>query len=379
MKSFFSITLLTAALVGLTACGNGGGGNNNARCSVVPTTWSAPAWAANADEALALRAQLDSLVGASAMRGGEQGTVVIGSVSQLVALYEAGIPSLADVTTPAYDAVVADSFDGFLALLAAGPGDPIDDAGLWMPGTNGGIFGNSMRGIDAGGLELRQVVDKGLFGGAALYNYALDLTEGTISEGTIDALAAAWGANDALNPAGSLTDSASYSYQMGFHAEIATALIDAKAFAADSECVTERDLAIHDFFRSWEQSLLARLIYYANQASSSVAGATIDNDHIEALHLLAEGVGLALGFQGVPNPTSGPLEGDAVAITDADLDAIMDALGVDSTDLNASTTGLFVENPAAFAAAVTAVEQIVARVYSLSAAEIASYRTPVAG
>jgi hypothetical protein len=47
--------------------------------------------------------------------------------------------------------------------------------------------------------------------------------------------------------------------------------------------------------------------------------------------------------------------------------------------LNDSTTGLFVEDPAAFAAAVLAVEEIVAEVYDLDEADIESYREPVEG
>jgi hypothetical protein len=313
------------------------------------------------------------------MRGAEQGTVVIGGVSQLVALYEDGSPSLADVTTPAYDAIVNDVFDEFVALLTAGAGVPIDESGLWMPGPDGGIFGDSSRGINAGGLEIRQLADKGLFAGAALYNYALSLTTASISAATIDALAAAWGANDTLDPAGDLTDSANYSYQMGFHAAIAAALTDAKAFAADSACTAELDESLRTFFRTWEQSMLARVIYYANRGSTMVAAATSDNELIEALHQLAEGVGLGLGFLGVPDPTSGPLAGDAVTITDAELAGIMEALGVEASNLNASTTGLFVEDAAAFAAAVLTVEGFVADVYDLDQAEIESYRNPTAG
>jgi hypothetical protein len=348
-------------------------------CEVTPGEWSAPAWETNAADALALRARLDTLVGGDAMRGAEEGTVVIGGVAQLDALYEAGDPSLADVTTPAYDAVMADVFEGFVALVEAGPGDPIDGSGMWAPGPDGGIFGDSMRGIDAGGLELRQLADKGMFSGGAFYNYALSLTEGTVEPATVDAMAAAWGANQDLDPAGSLTDAANYSYQMGFHAEIAAALTAAKAYAADDACTAERDAALVDFFRAWEQSMLARFVYYANRGSSLVDGATGDNDRVEGLHQVAEGIGLALGFLGVPDPASGPLAGAGRVIADEDLDDLMNAVGVDAADLNASTTGELAVDAAAFADAALDVEAVVADVYGLDAAEVESYRTPTAG
>lgn len=348
-------------------------------CDVTPGAWSAPAWATTAADALELRSQLAALTGASAMRGAEQGTVVLGGVSQLVDMYEIGTPSLAEVTNPAFAAIVNDSFEEFVALITAGAGDPINENGNWTPGSNGGIYGDSQRGMNAGGIEVRQIVDKGLFAGGALYHYALGLTEGTITTDTVDGLAAAWGANETLDPAGTLVHSANYSRQMGFFAEMATALTDAKAFAASSACGTQRDEAIRTFFRLWEQSMYARVVFYANRGLTLSQGAASDNDNIEALHQLGEGTGLAIGFRGLPNAESGPLADDSRTITDAEIDQLLTALRISAGDLNASTTGLFIAEPDNFVAAVTALEQVVADVYDLDPSDIAAYRNPAAG
>jgi hypothetical protein len=267
----------------------------------------------------------------------------------------------------------------FVDVIAAGAGDPIDDDGNWMPGPNGGIFGTSTRGINAGGLEVRQIVDKGVFAGGGLFNYALSLTEGTIDEATIDSIAAAWGSNDALDRTGSLTDSANYSNQMGFFGAMATALTQAKALASDEACTAERDAALRTFFHTWEQSMVARTVYYVNVALDAATTGTSDDDIIGGLHELGEGTGLTLGFRGIADPTSGPLAGDAVTITDAQVGQIMDALGINTNDLNASTTGEFIEDPSAFAAAVLAAEAVVAEAYGLTAEQVAAYRTPTAG
>ena len=348
-------------------------------CAVTPGAWSAPAWATNAADALALRAQLGALTGASAMRGAEQGTVVLGGVSQLDELYETGGPSLADVANAGFDPMVADAFADFVALIDAGAGDPIDDGGNWAPGANGGIFGNSQRGLNAGGIESRQIVDKGLFAGGALYPYAVSLTEGPIAPATVDALAAAWGANETLDPAGTLIHSANYSRQMGFHAAMAAALTDAKAYAADGACGAERDQAIRTFFRLWEQSMYARTVYYVNRGLTLSSGATGDNDHVEALHQLGEGIGLAAGFRGLANPTSGPLAGAARVITDAAIDQVLAAHGFNAGDQSASTTGTLIEDAADFAAAAAAVEAAVADAFDLEPSEVEAYRSPTAG
>lgn len=348
-------------------------------CAVTPGAWSAPAWATNAADALALRAQLGALTGASAMRGAEQGTVVLGGVSQLNDLYETGDPSLADVAHAGFDPLVADAFADFVALVDAGGGDPIDDDGNWAPGPNGGIFGNSQRGLNAGGIESRQIVDKGLFAGGALYPYAVRLTEGPIAPETIDALAAAWGGNETLDPAGTLIHSANYSRQMGFHAAIAAALTDAKAYAADGACGAERDEAIVRFFRLWEQSMYARSVFYVNRGLTLSTGATGDNDHVEALHQLGEGIGLAAGFRGLANPTSGPLAGAGRTIADAAIDQILAAHRFNAGDQSASTTGTFIGDPEDFGAAALAVEAAVAEAFDLEQSEVEAYRSPTAG
>lgn len=348
-------------------------------CAVTPGAWSAPAWATTAAEALALRAQLGALTGADAMRGAEQGTAVLGGVAHLVELYEAGSPSLADVTNPAFAPIVAESFAEFVALIDAGPGDPISESGAWTPGPNGGIYGTSPRGMNAGGIEVRQIVEKGLFAGGALYHYALRLTEGGIDPASVDALAAAWGANETLDPAGTLVHSASYSWQMGFFAAMAAALSDAKAFAADGACVAERDAAIRTFFRVWEHSMFARIVFYANRGLTLERAATSDNDAIEAVHQLSEGMALAMGYRGLPHTTSGPLANASRTVTDTSIDDILTAFRVNLSDLNSSTTGFFINEPDGFAAAVTAIEAVVSQVYGLDEAEIAAYRNPTSG
>lgn len=395
MKPTYLAFLCAAALAaGPAACGDDGGGAADAgstadamvpapdappgTCPVTPGTWSAPAFATNAATALALRSQLDTLVGDATMRGAETETVVVDELADLTGPYEAGTPSLSDTVVTEIDAIIDDAFADFVALVTAGPQDLVDNNGNWTPGASGGIYGTSSRGINTGGLEVRQIVDKGLFGGAVLYKYALEQTEGTITEATIDAIAAAWGTDATLNSE-NRTDSANYSFGMGFHAEIAQALTDAKAYAADADCTAERDAALVTAFRTWEQALIARTVFYANAASTKLAAATMDDDWASALHELAEGLGLAIGFYHLPHPTSGPLSGAGRVITDADIEAMMTALGVNLADLSASTTGAFVENPAGFATGVTTVEARVMTVYGLTQAEVEAYRAPTAG
>jgi hypothetical protein len=384
MKKTFA--LLTCAVAPI-ACGDGSKPAQpdappmpdaaTATCTVTPAAWAAPNFATNAADALALRAQIDLLVGAMNMRGAEQGMVVIDAVSDLEAVYNGGTPALSSQVHTAFDAVIDDSFAEFVAVVAAGTRDLIDETG-WNPGPSGGIFATRLAGFNTGAIEVRQIVDKGLFGGGAMYAYALKQTEGAISDAKIDAMAAAWGSNAMLATTG-LTDSANYSFQMGFHARIAKALTDAKAYAADSKCTTERDAALVSFFRLWEQSQIARVVFYGNSASTRLATAVNDDQRADALHEFSEGLGLAIGFHGLANPASGPLAGAGRKITDADIQALLTAYGVNRTDLAASTVGQFVIDTVAFQTGVTTAEARVKLVYTLNDTELAAYRTPTSG
>jgi hypothetical protein len=88
---------------------------------------------------------------------------------------------------------------------------------------------------------------------------------------------------------------------------------------------------------------------------------------------------LAMGYRGLANTQSGPLANASRTATDAQIDEILTAFRVNRSDLSSSTTGLFISDPNGFAAAVTAIEAVVAEIYDLDAAEIEAYRNPVAG
>jgi hypothetical protein len=349
-------------------------------CKADPLTpWAAPEWETNAAVSLALRAQLDTLTGDPTMRGAETGAVMV-DATVLDDAWTAGDPSLADVAHAGFAPLAADAFEEFLAVIEAGDQDLMNVMlTAWEPGQAGGIWGDANRGINEGGLEVRQLVDKGGFSGGLHYSYALGLTTGEIDGATIDAIAAAWGSNAALDPEAMPADSASYGFQMGFHADMAAALTAAKAYAEDPMCGAERDEAIVTFFRLWEQSMLARLVFYGNRAAGKLLMAADQSGFADVLHDLGEGAGLALGFYGLPDPSEGPLSGAARTITDADIEAAVGALGIDLTDLGLSTTGEFLESLPMYEAAVEEVEGVVMDVYGVDVATIQSYRMPTPG
>lgn len=349
-------------------------------CSVVDA-WSAPDWEANVATEVTLRTALADLVGSPLMRGAETGDVNLSGLTDLTGPFEAGRPSLASVTHGGFEAAVANSFEEFFDAIEAGPND-LMTGGMWAPGDAGGIWGDSDRGINEGGIEVRQIVDKGLFGGGAFYHHALLLTEGTIDGETIDRIAYIWGNNAELDPENEddpLVHTANYSHRQGFHADMVAALTAAKAYAEDPGCGDERDAAVVEFFRLWETSTMSRVVYYINQMSVRLTTATTQDEFAEALHQLAEGLGLAAGFHGLPDPSSGPLAGAGRIIEDAEIDDILDALGFDPADQGSSTTGTYVESLPAFETAQSDSEAVIRDVYGVDQGTIATWRTPTPG
>jgi hypothetical protein len=351
-------------------------------CEVQPgAAWEAPDWEANTAAALAVRAALDALVGDPLMRGAETGAVELTGIDQLADAWD-GDPSLADAANPEFATFVAIAFEEFVGVIEAGEQDLIDAQGDWAPGAAGGVWGDADRGINEGGLSVRQFVDKGSFGGGLLYSWAVAQTEGDIDAATIDAIAAVWGNNatlDSMSMETPLTDAASYSYQMGFHGAMVAALADAKAFSADEACTAERDAALVQFFRLWEQSMLARTIFYGNRAAGKLLVAETDTEFADVLNDLGEGLGLAVGYVGLADPASGPLAGGVRTVSDEQLFTLLAAYGIDLQAPGASTTGLLLESLPDLETANESAQGVVMDAYSVDANVIQMYLMPTAG
>ncbi|MFW5920570.1 MAG: hypothetical protein ACOCUS_01930 [Polyangiales bacterium] len=308
-----------------------GGTDGGSTCEV--TDWSAPDFETNAATALALRTQIADLSGFMDAHRDDPSSAPISSVDDLNAYYEdMGDPSLSEAITAEYDTVIGKAFNDMVALADVGVvSTATDGSGAWDGGPDGGIFEFPSEGVshalNGAGIEPEQLVDKGMFA-AVSYNYALTLTEGEITPATIDSLAAAWGTNATFDT-DDTADAAGYSYSMGFHEQLTGYLEAAKSYAAADGCDAELEEAVVDFFRFWEIAIMARAVYYNYNGLTGVGGADSDAVIVDELHAWAEGVGLALGFYGMPDPESGPLVDEGRVITDAQIEEMMDAIYVD--------------------------------------------------
>ncbi len=282
----------------------------------VPTTYQSENYGVNASTELAVRSNLSDLV--TKMQVGRTGATV--SEAELLAAFNAGNPSLKAITTSYYAEKIPNWFEE-LAKASGGTFNPTT-----APTGNGGVYGGYL--FDENGLEMEQVIEKGLFG-AALYNHALTIIKSdNISAADIDRLVAIYGAHPSFPNSGSAETnkdvfSANYAARRdkndgnGLYTSIQKNLITAKAAIEKGQNYNqERDKALSDFRYNWEKSNMATVINYLQGTISrlSKTNAT-DADKASALHAYGEAVGFMHGWKG--------LSQNDKAISDSEIDQIL--------------------------------------------------------
>jgi len=304
-------------------------GPNTLACGVtVPTTYESPGFTTNAKAELDLKARVDELE--TKMKSAEgTGTAVV-TAAELQAIFTAGAPNLRSIATAAAQATI----DAYITEFGAAVGK------TWLPADaeaeggapSGGKFENANI-FSAVGVDLREGILKNLLGGA-LYNHALAIAGGPITEATIDRLVAVFGATPKLAnrtdvDAGAdekdelVAEYASKrddktSTTLGPYRKIRGALLVAKAAAAGGEkCRADLDGALKIYFLEWERASYLTAIYYLNQAATNAQAMPVKGP--QALHAFGEAQGFIQSFRGIPQ--------DRRKINDAQIDALLVRIG----------------------------------------------------
>lgn len=309
-KTLHRTLLLTSISIFSTSCGDD---DNPIPQLEIPTEYISASYDSNVSTENAVIDELSAMTSAANdAEANAQNTAV------LAIEYPSGLSS---VTLTSYQSQVSN----WLVELVKSAND---NDGFQNPGTGtpieseeGGLLGTRL--LDENGLELEQMVQKGSFG-AALYNHALSVINGDLSNSSaIDKLVEIHGTDLSFDPEAT-TAAATYSKrrsnqstQTGFFYDIRNSLIIAKAaIEAGSAFNNQRDEALADYLLAWEKSNFATVIYYCNATKTKLQSATDDVAQGDALHAYAEGVAFAHGFRGLSNKL----------ITDAQIDSILELL-----------------------------------------------------
>lgn len=310
LKHIFALAMM-AGVVLVSSCGD----DDPEPSLSIPSTYVSVNFAANTTAETAVIDELATMTSAAndAEANAQGGSTI------------AAIPypsTLSSVTLPSYRALIEDWLVELVASANSSTGFQTPGAMGPAAGEEGGLLGSRL--LDENGLELEQMVQKGSFG-AALYNHALTVIDGDLSDaGAIDKLVKIIGTDVDFTP-GNTTAAATYARrrsnqttQTGTFYDIRTNLITAKAAIEAGDAFTvERDRALADFLLNWEKSNFATVIYYCNATKDLLQTPNADDEVLgDAMHAYAEGVAFAHGFRGLSNKT----------ITDAQIDQILNLL-----------------------------------------------------
>jgi hypothetical protein len=316
-----------------TGAGGEGVGGGAAACNVTPAaSYDGSNFATNAAGPLDMRARLSALN--AAMLAAEQNLAVQPTEAELDALYDAGSPSLRTLTSPYYAGIV----DGVFTRFAAAAGK------TWAPAVTpvapGGKYGNYI--FDERGLDLRQIVEKGLFE-ALFYRRFAQLAEEDLDAAKLDELLGLFGAHPDFpgvsegSPVVANPDRIAAQYlerrsqknpadpsqpldpaNPGPYFRAKADFIFAQTALAEGspECVAAAEQAVLRIRNEWERGIAATLIYYFNAAAVNLGADNATEVQLaNGLHGYGEGVAFVWGFRELPPAHR--------TITDAQIDALL--------------------------------------------------------
>lgn len=360
MRSAILVSLGVAAVVMLSACDTN---STNPDSLVVPTTYPGEQFTVNAATELTVLDNLQALV--DLMQTGRSGGAV--SHGELVA----AMAPLRSAIAPSFQTLA----DVYALELAASSGGTYDPAKAPSENGQGGVYGGYL--FDEHGIELEQLIEKGLFA-SMCYNHAIQLMKNSsLTIPQLDAVVAIFGAT----PAFVNSDAAAVNRDR-FAAKYAArrdkndgtgpytrfrdgALLAHGAITAGATYLTRQREGLTVMRQNWERSQMATVVNYLYTTIEKLSKTTVsDDDRAAAMHAFSEAVGFMLGFRG--------LEQGVSVITAEQVDVLLTEMRTPPT--GAWTPYLFWQNPSETLPELQAVMATIQQIYGFSSAEMESFR-----
>ncbi len=295
---------------------------------VLPTTYNNITFVANATTQTNVVNQLVALTTEA-----KKGRSFFNSMTKatLDNLFTTGNPSLASVATTYYKGKI-EGTNGFFDEINKANGGSFYTPAAPNGTSQGGVYGTGTSAylFDENGLEMEQMIEKGLFG-AVLYKHATDLIAGNITESTADQLLAVFGGTPSFANSGSnnvateVRDRAMANYAArrdkndgnGYYSQMKMQFIKLQtAVKAGANYNKERDEALAEIKLLWEKVNAATVINYCHAVVSTLSTTTTtDNQKAAALHAYGECVGFIHGFRTISQSQK--------KITDAQIDEVL--------------------------------------------------------
>lgn len=336
----------------------------------IPTTYDGANFTSATTVQRAVLGQLSALT--TEMQKGRRGEKL--TKETLENLFKVGSPSVEAVSTTYYTGLI-NGTGAWLDEMSKASGGSV-----YTPGTpqgNGGTLGGYL--FDENGLELEQMVEKGLFG-AALYNHATTLFSADMTAQEVDQVLAVYGATPAFsnsssnNVASDVRDRFMANYAArrdkndgnGLYSQIKAGFLKLQAAAkAGQEYQAEKTDAINEIKLAWEKANAATIINYCHGTINKLSSTNPSSDDIgSGLHSYGEAVGFLHGWRTIPQ--------EHKRITDAQIDAILILLNAPHNGV--PTSYKFVTDPVNELPKLTQIIAQLKSIYQFSDQEIEDFK-----
>ncbi len=363
--------VLLIAVVAISSCKKDKtvvGGDTKSPLSI-PSTYSSPSFSTNASVELDVAGQLGSLT--TYMKKAQDASFKLNKDSLNYFFSGNGNPSLKTVAGSYYANLIENTWFDIMVASSQNTYDPTNGASA----TVGGVFGGRL--LNAKGKENIQEIEKGLYL-AALFNHLINVSNGTITEASIDKMLAVIGGNPSFPNSYTSNVNSPDKYVLkyvsrrdkndgnGFYTNIKNGFLKLKAaVAAGDEYKTEQNAAIAAIRSNIEKSMAATNINYCYGALSKLSATNPTNaDKAGALHDLGEAIGFIHGLKAVP--------ASARIITDAQVDEIITLLLAPSTGPGSAYQ--FVTNGATYLPQLTTAQNKLKAIYGFSTTEMDDFK-----
>jgi hypothetical protein len=336
----------------------------------IPTSYTSANYATNVTAEAGIRSQMSALT--AYMKKGENVANKLNIDSLDKYFNNNGTPSLGSITPTYYKNLISTSWFPTIVAASQNTYDPANGA----TATNGGVYGSRL--LDKRGKENLQEIEKGLFE-AALYNHFITLTQGTITEATVDKMISIYGAhpnfpntNTAANTTTPDAFIALYAARRdkndgnGFYVKIKNQFLKLQAAVkAGADYDTEKNEAISEIKLLMEKALMATVIHYGYSALAKLTTTNPPATTISGgLHDLGEAVGFVHGFKAVPQAQR--------KITDAQIDEILSFL-LAPTGADAQMYKFVINGPAELPK-ITQAQQRLKTIYGFTDTELDEFK-----
>ena len=335
----------------------------------LPNTYEANNYFSDALEEISLRNKLNALV--NEVKKGRIDTNQLSS-DNLNALFTTGDPSLNMRTTAYYQTLLTEN-NGWFAEVAKASGS------RYTPGApvgEGGVYGDYL--FDENGLEIEQLIEKGLFG-AMSYFQAQSLLN-TPSVSNLNKALYLFGAHPSFPNTSNASKTEFPDVHMATYAarrsdindanslynQIRNNFIKAQAAITQGESFqSDRDAALSGIKQSWEKVNAATIINYCHSVIGTMSSTDpTDAQKANALHAYGECVGFMHGWRQLP--------ANSKIITDDQIDQVLELLLAAPNQIPQSYK--FITEPATQLPRLQQVISTLQSIYGFTGAEIESFK-----